>query len=301
MQSAWPIKQLSSLEKRLRIAERFNNFFYTGQDAADILIDVEVVDSLPLIEQAEPVFITYHFQDGKENWRLLKKGGDYIYKSPLENREQIMLVNWTFDRVQAFLLSKKNKSGIWEPGDIIYDFLQVLLINYFAQRKTGIFTHAIGVKDVDGQGFLFAGKSGAGKSTTARLWHKCSQAMVLNDDRVIVRKMRDEFIIYGSPWHGDFSDYLYSRIEPAALKKVFFIHHAGENKVREVSLKEAFTLLYPALFPVFWDNQCLANIVSFCDDLIRQVDCFSLGFVKNKKIIDFVRKTGKPGGLTAAK
>ncbi len=290
MQSNFALEQLTREEQRIQIAERFKNFFHGGGEDSHIIIKVEIVDKLPQIRKTEPVFITYHFQDGSENWRLLKKGNAYIYKSPLKDKRQLMLVNETFDRVTAYLLPKKDKGQVWNTSDIIYDFLQVLLINNFALKKGGIFTHAIGVKDLDGRGLLFAGKSGSGKSSTARLWHKHSRAMVLNDDRIIVRQVNGKFFIYGSPWHGEFSDYLASRIESAPLEKLFFIHHSLKNGVRRISEKTAFNLLYPALFPTFWDKECLENIVSFCQDLIRSVPCYSLGFVNDKRVIGFVRK-----------
>jgi DNA polymerase III delta prime subunit len=209
-----------------------------------------------------------------------------------------MLVNKTFDRVTAYLLPKRNiphrlpKAGewTWNVSDLIYDFLQVLLINYFAQRNQGIFTHSIGVKDLDGSGLLFTGKSGCGKTTTAKFWHKHSKAMVLNDDRIIVRKNNGKFFIYGSPWHGEFSDYLQSRIDSALLERIFFIYHSPQNTVKKIFQKEVFDQLYPALFPTFWDKKCLENIVSFCQDLIKNVPCYSLGFVNDKKIIEFVRR-----------
>ncbi|MFH1191658.1 MAG: hypothetical protein V1670_05635 [Candidatus Omnitrophota bacterium] len=308
IQSRFPLEQLSAEEQKLQVAERFDNFFYKGSQKPDILIDIEIVDKLPEIHNAKPVFITYHFQDKSENWRLLKKGDTYIYKCPLEDKKQVLLVNKTFDSVKAYLLPKNRKQKtenrgqkiesrkqeekefVWNTSDIIYDFLQVLLINYFAQRNQGIFTHSIGVKDLDGSGLLFSGKSGAGKSTTARLWHKHSKAMVLNDDRIIVRKLNGKFFIYGSPWHGEFSDYLASRIESAPLKRIFFIHHSPENIATRISPKQAFSLLYSALFPTFWDKNCLENIAAFCDDLVKNVPCCSLGFVNDKRMIEFVRK-----------
>ncbi len=290
MQSSFAFEQLTREEQRFQVAERFKNFFYEGKEDPHIIIKVEIVDRLPQIRKTEPVFITYHFEDGSENWRLLKKGNTYIYKSPLKDKKQLMLVNETFDRVTAYLKPKKDKGRVWNTSDIIYDFLQVLLINYFALKKRGIFTHAIGVKDLDSKGLLFAGKSGSGKTATARLWHKHSKAMVLNDDRIIVRKGNGKFFIYGSPWHGEFSDYLASRIESAPLEKLFFIHHSLKNTIKRISKKEAFNLLYPALFPTFWDKECLENIVSFCQDLIRSAPCYSLGFVNDKKVIGFVRK-----------
>ena len=289
MHSCFPLEQFTKEEQEIQREERFNNFFYKGREDPHIKINIKIVNRLPSIPRTKPLFVTYHFQDGKENWRLVKKGATYIYKSPLEDKKQVILVNRTFDKVTAYLLPKKGKGKVWNTSDIIYDFLQVLLINYFAQRNEGIFTHAIGVKDLDKSGLLFAGKSGCGKSTTARLWHKHSRAMVLNDDRIIVRKVKGNFFIYGSPWHGEFSDYLDSRIESAQLKKLFFIHHSPKNRIRPIFKKEAFNLLYTALFPTFWDKRCLGNIVSFCHDLIKTVPCFNLGFVNNKEIIGFVR------------
>lgn len=290
MQSRFSLENMADKGDGLQFPERFNNFFYTGSGKSDILIDVEVVDKLPQIHKAEPVFITYHFQDGEENWRLLKKHKTYIYRCPLKNKRQLMLVNKTFDKVTAYLLPKKDKARVWNTGDIIYDFLQVLLINYFAQRNSGLFIHAIGIKDVGGKGLLFAGKSGCGKTATARLWHKHSKAMVLNDDRIIVRKANSKFSIFGSPWHGEFSDYLTSRIESAPLKKLFFIYHASKNRARRISKREAFRLLYPALFPTFWDKGCLENIVSMSYDLIENVPCYRFGFLNDKRVIRFARK-----------
>ena len=290
LESRFPREKFSKLEEEIQHSERFKNFFYNGNKKPDILINVEMVDKLPHIRNTKPLFITHHFQDGSENWRLLKKGNTYIYKCPLKDKKQLMQINGTFDRVNAYLLPKKDKGWAWNTSDIIYDFLQVLLINYFAQRNLGVFSHSVGIKGLNGKGLVFTGKSDCGKSTTARIWHKHSRAMVLNDDRIIVRKVKGKFLIYGSPWHGEFSDYLTSRIESAPLEKIFFIHHSFKNIARQISKKKAFNLLYPAIFPTFWDKGCLENIVSFCQDLIRSVPCYRFGFVNDKKIIEFVRK-----------
>ncbi len=290
MRSKFPLEKMTEEEKKLQVSERFDNFSYKGKVKEDILIDIKIVNKLPQISGTKHIFVTYHFQDKSENWRLQKKGNKYIYRCPLVDKKQLMIVNKTFDKVTAYVLPKKNKGAVWNSTDLIYDFLQVLLINYFALHKKGIFTHSIGIKDRDNRGFLFNGKSGAGKSTTARIWYKNSKAMILNDDRIIVRKDKDKFFIHGSPWHGEFSDYLNSRIESALLKRLFFIHHAPENKVKRIGEKEAFNLLYPGLFPTFWDKECLENIVSFSQELIKTVPCFRLGFVNNDKVIDFVRK-----------
>jgi hypothetical protein len=290
MQSEFALERFSKKEQAVHHQERFDNFLYGGSKKPDIIIDIKLSEKLPQNLGGKDIFITYHPDGHSENWRLQKSGDSYIYRCPIKDKCQFMLVNKDFDRVVAYLLPKKNKGSVWSISDIIYDFLQVLLINYFALNNNGIFVHSIGVKDKDGKGLLFAGKSGAGKSTMARLWCAHSKATVLNDDRVIVRRSNGKFFIYGSPWHGEFNDYLKSRIESAPLEKLFFIHHFPRNTCRIIPEGRTLHFLYPALFPPFWDKPCLENTVSFCRDLVESLPFFKLGFVNNKKIIDFVRK-----------
>lgn len=284
---------------------RFKNFIYKGKRKPEIIIDVEMVKRLPDFLDTKIVFITYHFQDGSENWRLLKRGNSYIYKCPLEDKKQVMVVNNSFNRVKAYLLPKEKKQAFdekekellkryrgffWNVSDIIYDFLQVLLINYLAvTKKDGIFVHGMGVKDKN-RGLLFAGKSKSGKTTLAKIYHKDSDALVLNDDRIIVRKKNNDFYIYGSPWHGEFSDYLESRIESAKLKSILFLKKAKENSIKSISVNKAFKYLYPAMFPTFWDKRGTEMITMFLTDLLSRVSCFRLKFRKDKSVIGFVKK-----------
>lgn len=287
---------------------RFKNFYYKGTRPADIIITVKIKPRLPEIH-AKPIFITTHFQDKKENWRLLRKGSRYIYKSTLEDKLQVMLINSKFNRVTAFLPTKKDnydptpskknkfirrhKGYTWSAQEIIYDFLQVLLINYLSAHQKGMIVHGIGLRDTDGSGLLFAGKSGAGKSTTARIWHKNSRAIILNDDRVIVKKKKNRFFIYGSPWHGDFNDYLKSRMEAAPLKRLFFIHHSPKNSLKKIYLREAFGFLFPSLFAAFWDKRSLDKICSFSLEVLEKTPCYNLGFINNNKVIGFIRNNSK--------
>lgn len=288
LQSDFPLQKLNREEKEPLAPERFENFFCKSNKKADIVIDIRIVNKLPRIQKSARLFVMYRPGDKKNNWQFLKRNNGYIYKCDIFNIKQVMFINNSLDRVNACLLHKKEKGYVWYPTEIIYDFLQILLIHYFARRNLGIFVHSMGIRDASGRGFIFAGKSGAGKSTLARIWHDNSAAKVLNDDRIVIRKIKGEFFIYGVPWHGDFADYLVSRMERAPLSKLFFIRHFSRNSVRPLSESEIFDFLYPVIFPTFWDKKGLENITSFCRDMIRDIPCFSLGFAKNKKIVDFV-------------
>lgn len=289
MESKFPLEQLTKEEKQLIHAERYKNFVYNGNKPADITIFVNIVNQLPEVRGGRTLFISNHFQSGNENWRLIKAGSGYVYKCPLATKEQVMLINRDFNKVRAYLLPKKEKGLVWLANDIIYDFLQVLLINYFALKKNGVFLHSMGIKNDRGSGLVFTGKSGAGKSTLARIWHKHTKDTVLNDDRVIVRKHKGKFFIYGSPWHGEFTDYLDSRVDSAPLEKIFFIYHAKRNIAKKISAAETFNALFPVLFSVFWDKNAMADTVVFSQELARNCSCYKLGFFNDREVIDYIR------------
>lgn len=268
--------------------ERYSHFLTKKNRNADIKIAVEVVKSLPE-KKGKDIFKVNHFENGEENWRWLKTNTGYLYKCPLGHKRQLAAVSRDFSRVTIYLLPH-NGRYVWDYRDIVYDFLQILLINYLAFRKEGLILHAMAVKDVNGRGIVCAGRSGNGKSTISRLWHYNSKAMVLNDDRVIVRKTKEGFTAYGSPWHGEFNDYLESHPDSAPLNTLFIIEHADKNFTQKLAKAEIFKLLYPALIPIFWDNNQINNVLTICEDLIERVACLRLGFMKNKKVIDFIRK-----------
>ncbi|HYM76014.1 MAG TPA: hypothetical protein VE377_08555 [Candidatus Dormibacteraeota bacterium] len=60
-------------------------------------------------------------------------------------------------------------------------------------QEKAIELHGAGIVRADGIGNLFVGHSGAGKSTTTRLWTEREDVEVLSDDRIIVR--RDEVAV----------------------------------------------------------------------------------------------------------
>ncbi len=283
MRSQFPVEPLTKT-----MDWRFRNFLYRGRRQPDVRIVVNVVDELPAIPSGRDLFVTTHFQDHQENWRWQQADGHFVYRTPLTEKRQCAIVNQALNEATLWVLSKEGRHT-WKLGDVIYDFLQILLINYLAQRD-GAFAHGIGLKDTSGKGLLFVGKSGAGKSTTARLWHQHSRATILNDDRIIIRKRGQRFYIHGTPWHGDFSDYLASTIDPAPLERLFFIYHARQHISAPMATAQAFCELYSCLFPTFWDRRGLERTAALCQELIGSVPVARLGFRKDRSVIAFVRQ-----------
>jgi hypothetical protein len=156
------------------------------------------------------------------------------------------------------------------------------MISLLAQGY-GLLLHAAGIDD-DGRGYLFTASSGGGKTTMVRLWEK--QARVLNDERIILRQQNGAFWIYGTPWHGEYENYLPHGVP---LERIFFIRHAAQNTLQPVAGITAISqLLSHAVLP-YWCEKGMHFINEFSAEVVAAVPCYSLGYVPDEQVIPMIR------------
>lgn len=98
------------------------------------------------------------------------------------------------------------------------------------------------------EAYVFAGLSGAGKSTQARLWKKNlgMRALILNDDRPFFRFEEKQIIVCSSPWKGK---HHIGENGEATLKAVCFVKKDKKNQIRRIRPDQAFPLLLRQCFP----------------------------------------------------
>lgn len=148
----------------------------------------------------------------------------------------------------------------------------------------GMLSHAAGVI-YEGKGYLFTGNGGAGKTTTARLWQALPGSRVVNDDKVILRKVAGEFRLYGTPWHGEGGMAL---PEWAPLEKVFILKKAKSNTSTPLTPAEAVTGMVGRAFVPLWEREAMDFTLTFLDELSQNVDCRELHFLPDASAVDFV-------------
>jgi len=135
---------------------------------------------------------------------------------------------------------------------------------------------------------LFGGSSGAGKTTTARLWRRRRPGTgVLSDDRIVLRASGRGFRAHGTPWHGSGR---YAQPASLALSAVFFIHHAPATTVARLSLAEAAGEIFARSFPPPWDARTTSTVLGTCARVARRVPCFRLGFVPDASAVEAVER-----------
>jgi hypothetical protein len=166
-----------------------------------------------------------------------------------------------------------------------YPLDELLFLNLLSQGR-GVEVHALGVADANGDGYLFAGQSGAGKTTMAKLWENEDGVTILSDDRIILKRDKNRIWMYGTPWHGEAG---LASISSVPLKHVYFIRHGVNNSLKSKTGAEAAALLFSCSFPIFYSPDALKFTVDFCGEVTNAVPCDELDVVPNREIMDFIR------------
>lgn len=159
---------------------------------------------------------------------------------------------------------------------------QILLARVLPDRG-GVMVHGAGVI-LRGEGFLFAGHSGAGKTTVARLLRE--RGTVLCDDRVIVRKEGEGFRLYGTWSHGDLP-----LVSPASapLRGVFFLRKADRHRIRSVNpLRERYARLLACLVRPVTDRGWWQKALSVTEEILERAPCRELAFADGPGLADCV-------------
>ena len=104
-----------------------------------------------------------------------------------------------------------------------------------------MFIHSA-VVEKDGQGFMFTGKSGVGKSTHILKWLEVfgGDVKVINGDKPIVRFFDDGIYAYSDAWNGKENIKASGKTK---LKAVCFLEQGEENKIKKADGHEVFKRL----------------------------------------------------------
>ncbi|MBQ8427284.1 MAG: hypothetical protein IJX16_05955 [Clostridia bacterium] len=128
---------------------------------------------------------------------------------------------------------------------------------------------------VDGNAYLFTAPSGTGKSTHTRLWRELlgDKAVMINDDKPIIRYVDGEFYVYGTPWNGKHRLDTNTR---AKVKAICQIYQAKENEIKKISPPEMLlTVLNQTIRPN--DAETYDKLLDLIDKLLRKVELYKLG------------------------
>ncbi len=251
----------------------YNTFLkqtFQRTDNYDMRVSLKL-GSLPRLEGMDKIF------DTERAWVLFEKNSEYYIefghkKKPL----WVARINKKYTRATVYcserLILHKGKELLLS-NPVQYPLDQILLMYMLAQRQGALF-HGAGI-DLQGRGWVFLGRSGAGKSTLAKLLSKQKGSQIINDDRVVVRKIDGQFRAYGTPWPGDAG---FASNKSSDLAGIFFITHGENNKIKEIDQHKATEKILPVVSIPWYDAKIMNKILDFCEDLVAKVPCFTFSF-----------------------
>lgn len=127
---------------------------------------------------------------------------------------------------------------------------------------------------VDGNGYLFTAKSGTGKSTHTRLWRKMlgKRAVMINDDKPLLKLMDQGVYACGTPWNGKHS--LGCNL-CVPLEAICILERSEINQIGPVSKKEALPVLIQQSYRPT-DMEAMGKTLSLVDRLSNNVRLYRL-------------------------
>jgi hypothetical protein len=158
--------------------------------------------------------------------------------------------------------------------------LDGLILYYLTVIKGDILIHASGINNA-GQGYLFSGVSGKGKSTLAKLWDKTG-AKVIHDDRLIVRSNGNGYMMYNTP--------VYNNDEPSEsqLNKIFLIGHGKNNEIIPLNGAAGVSLIMANCIQHNWDPELVAKLLRSVSLMCTSIPTAKLLFRPDSSVIDHI-------------
>ena len=241
----------------------------------DDLDDFSSDQSFELLQQTERDSMLYR----KDRTYLLKR---FSANNRLRQAEWITAYNST-----TFEACSYTNPLLVEPGVKIfpsigsYPHFQFLLTAYLALHHGSLHHCACAVHN--GKAYIFAGRSGIGKSTMSRLLDASGAFRVIGDDRIVVRHPAgNSFTAYGTPWPSTAG---FAENASAPLGGIFFLHQSKTNRIEPISSGAAFKQLLPVSDIPWYDQLLMDGILKHCEQMAESVPVWDVFFRPDPDIV----------------
>ena len=272
---------------RLRIANPLYHPFLAGEEIGEEFREIKVQlknDTWPQLDLKGTIFNTL------DSWFIRRNGKDYwIHLAPPHLEEPLWIARFgsRVQRVTVYCRSLQHKKSEKRIVNlpITYPLDQLLLMVYLARRQ-GMLMHAAGMVHRE-SAYLFAGASGAGKSTFSELLVKARTGKMLSDERMIVREIGGKMIAFGTPWAGTAG---IARDGSAPLAGIFFLKHGKSNRIEKLAASAAADRLLPMISIPWYDPDTAAPIIAFAKRVFAVAPAYEFRFTPDRTAIAFFWK-----------
>lgn len=232
------------------LAERYEAFVFSAAGEPDIHIRLHCSPSPPTRARPETVQV-----------RRAEGGWRFVYNS--------FVADVSDDASAADLTCLRN-------AYTVDSFLRALLALYLPFHQ-GVLMHA-GALRHEGRGYVFAGRSGAGKSTVAKLLK--DDADVLSDELVAIRQTSAGWLVYGTPFWGEFARAGIN--QHALLGLICLLAKDTRHSLEPLPRRDALTALLQCSVQFGEGARIAEAMLNTVSALVRVVPVYRLRFLPDK-------------------
>jgi hypothetical protein len=193
-----------------------------------------------------------------------------------------------------WLLERGDFRAEWEPGTrrgIIHqtanpysiDAVLRIVHTLVLARQGGFLLHSASAIR-NGKAFLFAGVSGAGKTTISRL--APADATLLTDEISYVRKRDDAYVAFGTPFTGELAKLGENASAPVAA--LYLLAQGPENRIEPVAVADAGRELLANMLFFAEDQEMVHWAFQAACDFVHRVPVHRLTFVPDARIWEMI-------------
>ncbi len=236
---------------------------------------------------------------------------NFLKKPSLPFRPSIIFKEkkWIISRGDFYcVLDMKNKKGALEisPRAQSFDSFLRVLCSWLLINNNGFILHAAAILK-NGKGYVFPGKSGAGKSTISKMFlkseardkrqearngkEKCKKVsplspnpfslysnILLTDELVPLRIEKGVVKIYGSPFWGEMKNKGKRVAGGIKLEKLFFLKKSKTNAVNKISKSEFYKKILRCVMSFSREKNDFLKISKTISEVCRKIEVSNLKF-----------------------
>jgi hypothetical protein len=250
-----PIKVRSESPEFLRMLETRYSGFLSPEADSDIELDIDLVAPRKITEEED---ISVRFESGR--W-LIERGDLRAELEPAMRRGHV--------------LQSANPYAI----DTVLRIIHSLVL----AKAGGLLVHAASCLR-NGKAFLFAGVSGAGKTTISSL--APADATLLTDEISYLQRNGNSFVAHGTPFAGELARP--GENVQAPLAALYLLRQGPKNAIEPLKETEAVRRLLENVLFFAQDPELIDLVFKSACDLVQTVPVLQLTFVPDNTVWDLI-------------
>lgn len=235
-----------------------------------------LIDSSADIERGKELFRSDNFmrttiyESGKDawNWVWSKQNGEDG-------------INFFVKKDFSHIVLNKNDSF---AGKLMHQL--GLMFAYAVMQRDACVLHGI-IMEYKGRGILVLAKSGTGKSTHSRMWRDEENALIINGDRCLCRRINGQWYAYGMPWCGNSGEYINRKVP---ITDIVFLERGLVNQVKKMPIFDGTMRLLESIKAPNWDNTLYVKALDYCEELAKEIPMWLLHCTPDIEAVHTLKK-----------